>query len=99
MIHAGLFSNSQNERYQREQFDFESGEEGKHVLDRPVTAQFCANNKETFLTAARRIAESGDLVDAVDLNLVSPACVKLQMYGQTQPADVRLLTGLPARNR
>ena len=70
MIHSALFSNPQNARYRKEQFDLETGEEGHSTLDRPVIAQFCSNDKNTFLNAATILAESGK-VDAVDLNLVS----------------------------
>jgi tRNA-dihydrouridine synthase 1 len=70
MIHSALFSTENNFRYRTEQFDLASGEEGDIKLDRPVVAQFCSNNKDTFLKAASLIAESGQ-VDAVDLNLVS----------------------------
>ena len=69
MIHAALFANPQNSRYRKEQFDLHAGEEGHETLDRPVVAQFCANDPDTFLQAATRLAESGQ-VDAVDLNLV-----------------------------
>lgn len=69
MIHSTLFAQESNHRYRVEQFDLLSGEEGHVQLDRPLVAQFCSNNKDTFLKAASMIAESGQ-VDAVDLNLV-----------------------------
>lgn len=69
MIHSGLFANPSNTRYQQEQFDIATGEEGDAMLDRPLTAQFCSNDKDVFLAAATRLAESGK-VDCVDLNLV-----------------------------
>ena len=70
MIHSTLFSNPQNTRYQHEQFDLCSAEEGDALLDRPLIAQFCSNNVDHFLTAATKMAEA-KVVDAVDLNLVS----------------------------
>lgn len=72
MIHSALFSTESNQRYRTDLFDLASGEEGQVQLDRPLVAQFCSNNKDTFLKAATIIAESGQ-VDAVDLNLVSRA--------------------------
>lgn len=69
MIHAGLFAKPSNSKYQREQFDWVAGEEGKPVLDRPVSVQFCANSREIFLAAAQLVADNAE-VDAVDLNLV-----------------------------
>lgn len=69
MIHSALFATESNQRYRTDLFDLLSGEEGHTQLDRPLVAQFCSNNKDTFLKAASIIAESGQ-VDAVDLNLV-----------------------------
>lgn len=70
MIHSALFATESNQRYRTDLFDLLSGEEGHTQLDRPLVAQFCSNNKDTFLKAATIIAESGQ-VDAVDLNLAS----------------------------
>jgi len=76
MIHSALFSTESNQRYRTDLFDLASGEEGHVQLDRPLVAQFCSNNKDTFLKAATIIADSGQ-VDAVDLNLVRQ---KAQQY-------------------
>jgi tRNA-dihydrouridine synthase 1 len=94
MIHAALFSTPSNTRYRREQFDLSTGEEGSPPLDRPVIAQFCANDKETFLQAAMRLAEDGR-VDAVDLNLGCPQGIaKRGQYGAFLMEDWALIESL-----
>jgi tRNA-dihydrouridine synthase 1 len=94
MIHAALFSSPSNARYRREQFDLSTGEEGSSPLDRPVIAQFCANDKETFLQAAMRLAEDGR-VDAVDLNLGCPQGIaKRGQYGAFLMEDWALIESL-----
>lgn len=102
MIHAGLYSQASNTRYHREQFDLLSGEEGSFPLDRPVIAQFCANDKETFLAAASKLAEEleGDpqrrrRVCAVDLNLGCPQGIaKRGGYGAFLMEDWELISSL-----
>lgn len=71
MIHSRLFSDHTNTRYRKEQFDMETGEEGDPVLDRPLIAQFCANDPDIFL-AAVKVLEGKNKVDAVDLNCGCP---------------------------
>lgn len=86
MIHSALFSEPKNLKYRQEQFDLESNEEGSLNLDRPLIAQFCSNDPQTFLKATRFI--TGDdqnpthRVDAIDLNLGCPQGIaKKGKYG------------------
>lgn len=76
MIHSALFADPKNAKYRLEQFDLESNEEGSPDLDRPLIAQFCSNDPQTFLEASKLIsgtAESpSNKVDAIDLNLGCP---------------------------
>lgn len=96
MIHAALFSGPHNDRYRREQFDLSTGEEGSAPLDRPLIAQFCANDPQTFLRAATIVAESGR-VDAVDLNLGCPQGIaKRGQYGAFLMEDWALIESLSA---
>jgi tRNA-dihydrouridine synthase 1 len=60
MLHASLFSKS--EAYRREHFQ-------TNEQDRPLIAQFCANDAHTLLTAAQHIEYQ---CDAIDLNLGCP---------------------------
>jgi len=60
MLHAGLFSRDLNYRHD----NFETCKE-----DRPLVAQFCANDPDTLLSAARHLEGQ---VDAIDLNFGCP---------------------------
>lgn len=60
MLHSKFFANDR--KYRAEYFT-------TNEHDRPVVAQFCANNPETFVAAARHLQHQ---VDAVDLNLGCP---------------------------
>ncbi len=60
MLHSRMFTDG--EKYRKEQFGTNEG-------DRPVIAQFCANNPELLVKAARYV--EGE-VDAIDLNLGCP---------------------------
>ncbi|KAJ1910037.1 tRNA dihydrouridine synthase [Tieghemiomyces parasiticus] len=62
MIHARLFSETHNKTYFAEQWQ-------TNATDRPLIAQFCANDPNFLLQAALRIQ---DQCDAVDLNLGCP---------------------------
>ncbi|KAJ1967306.1 tRNA dihydrouridine synthase [Dimargaris xerosporica] len=62
MIHARLFSDASNKAYFADNWQTD-----QH--DRPLIAQFCANDPEYLLQAALRIQ---DQCDAVDLNLGCP---------------------------
>lgn len=96
MIHAALFSSDDHPSYLRAQFDLAMGEEGRAGLDRPLMAQFCANDPKVFLRAAMRIAEPG-ACDAVDLNLGCPQGIaKRGRYGAFLFEDWALIEKLSA---
>lgn len=70
MFHAGLFGSPEHPRYSEDHFDTSPGSiEGVAPYDRPLVVQFCANEKDTWLAAARKVV---DRCDAVDLNLGCP---------------------------
>ena len=60
MLHSRMFTDG--EKYRKEQFGTDEG-------DTPVIAQFCANNPELLVKAARYVEGK---VDAIDLNLGCP---------------------------
>ncbi|KAI8061009.1 dihydrouridine synthase-domain-containing protein [Gongronella butleri] len=62
MFHARLFSEAQNTRYRKEQWT-------TNDEDRPVVVQFCANDPDILLAAAKLVEDD---CDAVDLNLGCP---------------------------
>lgn len=64
MFHARLFGTS--EHYRKEQF---GSMDGDPKFDRPLIVQFCANDPQELLTAARHVVGR---CDAVDLNLGCP---------------------------
>jgi tRNA-dihydrouridine synthase 1 len=64
MIHAQQFVLSQQTSYRDEFFL-------NHPCDKPLIAQFCANDPKTLFKAATIVAEMG-FIDAVDLNLGCP---------------------------
>lgn len=64
MLHAKLFATS--EKYRRDNWCSLDGDE---KLDRPLIVQFCANDPEYLLSAARLVQGQ---CDAVDLNLGCP---------------------------
>ncbi|KAF7290349.1 tRNA-dihydrouridine synthase 1 [Mycena chlorophos] len=70
MINAKQFADPvKNPNYRAKNFDVLTGEEGDPVNDRPLIVQFCANDPDTLLTAARAVQGS---CDAVDINLGCP---------------------------
>ncbi|KAJ1484695.1 dihydrouridine synthase-domain-containing protein [Baffinella frigidus] len=83
MIHARLFL--EDEAYRLDAFGPDDGGEG----DRPLIAQFCANDPETFLAAAQLLPPR---VDAVDLNLGCPQGIaKRGNYGSFLMDDFALV--------
>ncbi|KAI5449461.1 tRNA dihydrouridine synthase [Naganishia albida] len=89
MIHAKMFAQdaeSAKQAFTYEQFDFANGEEGSSeplagldVSDRPLFVQFCANEPEWLLKAAKRVEKH---CDAVDINFGCPQGIaKRGKYG------------------
>ncbi|KAK9759809.1 tRNA dihydrouridine synthase, partial [Basidiobolus ranarum] len=80
MFHARLFL--ENQHYREEQFT-------TNPEDRPLIAQFCANDPETLLKAALLVQ---DKCDAVDLNIGCPQQIaKRGYYGSFLMEDWELL--------
>ena len=72
MLHARLFGNEQNQKYRDENFT-------TIPEDRPLIAQFCANDPEVLLKAALKVQ---DQCDAIDINLGCPQNIaKKGFYG------------------
>lgn len=73
MFHARLFS--QEEKYRRSHFQAtrpgtkDLWLDGNPSMDRPLFVQFCANDPEALLSAAKQVAP---YCDAIDLNLGCP---------------------------
>lgn len=93
VVNAGMFD-SAHPTYCKAQFDLATGEEGSEKLDRPLIAQFCANDKTQFLQAAMALATEG-VCDAVDLNLGCPQGIaKRGHYGAFLQEDMALIESL-----
>ncbi|PFH47217.1 hypothetical protein AMATHDRAFT_6997 [Amanita thiersii Skay4041] len=69
MINAKIFVDASSEKIRNQNFDLISGEEGDPTTDRPLIVQFCANDPEKLLAAAKIVENH---CDAVDLNLGCP---------------------------
>ncbi|KAJ9096067.1 hypothetical protein QFC21_005432 [Naganishia friedmannii] len=102
MIHAKLFAQdegSTKQSFTSEQFDFTNGEEGSseplaglQVSDRPLFVQFCANEPEWLLKAAKRVEGH---CDAVDINFGCPQGIaKRGKYGSFLQDDWDLIYSL-----
>ncbi|KAJ9121571.1 hypothetical protein QFC22_002190 [Naganishia vaughanmartiniae] len=102
MIHAKLFAQdegSTKQSFTSEQFDFTNGEEGSSeplaglaVSDRPLFVQFCANEPEWLLKAAKRVEGK---CDAVDINFGCPQGIaKRGKYGSFLQDDWELIYSL-----
>ncbi|CAM9789343.1 unnamed protein product [Chrysoparadoxa australica] len=87
MIHSPHFAKKENGKFREQQFDGLGEEEGG-----PLIAQFCGNNADTLVTAAKYIDHR---VDAVDLNLGCPQRIaKKGAYGAFLLPDRKLCTEL-----
>ena len=87
MLHARIFN--ENAAYREEHFTstFEHPE-----MDRPLLAQFCANDPETLLAAARHVEP---YVDGVDINLGCPQRIARKgRYGSFLMNDIPLVESL-----
>jgi len=81
MIHAALFN--REPKYRKENFS-------TCPEDRPLIAQFCANDPDTLLQSAKRIEE---FCDAIDINLGCPQNIaKRGRYGAYLQDEWDLLT-------
>ncbi|GAA5975423.1 hypothetical protein JCM10908_005158 [Rhodotorula pacifica] len=91
MFHAASFATSPKHR--QEAFDLSpSSLEGVAPYDRPLVVQFCANDKEHFLNAAKYVT---DRCDAVDLNLGCPQGIaKRGHYGAFLMEEWNLIRSL-----
>ncbi|KAF9970353.1 tRNA-dihydrouridine(16/17) synthase [NAD(P)(+)]-like protein [Actinomortierella ambigua] len=91
MFHARLFST--DARYRDEQWgDIEKGLGGGGPNDRPLFAQFCANDPEHLLNAALMVAP---YCDAVDLNLGCPQNIARRgHYGSFLMEDWTLIASM-----
>ncbi|KAK9465331.1 dihydrouridine synthase-domain-containing protein [Lipomyces arxii] len=84
MLHAKLFATQ--EKYRRQMFDALDGEA---TSDRPLIVQFCANDPDLLLEAAKLVE---DQCDAVDLNLGCPQNIaKRGKYGSFLQEDWELI--------
>lgn len=84
MMHARLFATDQ--KYRKDMWCDKDGDE---KLDRPLVVQFCANDKDHLLTAAKLVE---DQCDAVDLNLGCPQGIaKKGNYGAFLMDDWELI--------
>ncbi|OBZ68583.1 tRNA-dihydrouridine(16/17) synthase [NAD(P)(+)] [Grifola frondosa] len=68
MINAKMFAEGIRKPYREQNFNIALGEEGGPE-DRPLIVQFCANNPEYLLTAAKLVEKH---CDAIDINLGCP---------------------------
>lgn len=73
MLHSGRFSPPAAGKWRKQQFDGQHERFVEHpelsVEDRPLIAQFCGNDPQTLVAAAKYIE---NYVDAIDLNLGCP---------------------------
>ncbi|GAA6052050.1 hypothetical protein JCM3770_002340 [Rhodotorula araucariae] len=91
MFHAALFASQP--KYQPEMFDLSPDSlEGVAPYDRPLIVQFCANDKDQWLAAAKRVEGR---CDAVDLNLGCPQGIaKRGRYGAFLMEDWALIRSM-----
>lgn len=86
MLHSKMFV--ADHKYRAEHFT-------THKEDRPVIAQFCANDADTFVAAARHVQHA---VDGVDLNLGCPQGIARRgRYGSFLQDEWELLHGIVSK--
>ncbi|KAL0573657.1 tRNA dihydrouridine synthase [Marasmius crinis-equi] len=79
MINAKMWAEQKHHAYRVGAFDIGSGEEGSPEGDRPLIIQFCGNDPEKLLKAAKDLEGH---CDAVDINLGCPQDIaKKGKYG------------------
>ncbi|KAJ8074011.1 tRNA dihydrouridine synthase [Marasmius tenuissimus] len=79
MINAKMWTEQKHQSYRVGAFDIASGEEGSLEGDRPLIIQFCGNDPEKLLKAAKDLEGH---CDAVDINLGCPQDIaKKGKYG------------------
>ncbi|EIW74043.1 Dus-domain-containing protein [Coniophora puteana RWD-64-598 SS2] len=89
MINAKIFMAPSKASHRDAFFDIPSGEEGSPSLDRPLVVQFCGNDPETLLQAAKVVE---DHCDAIDINLGCPQDIaKRGKYGSFLMEDWDLI--------
>ncbi|KAF8639356.1 hypothetical protein AX17_001545 [Amanita inopinata Kibby_2008] len=89
MINAKIFVEATSEKIRNQNFDLISGEEGDPKTDRPLIVQFCANDPDKLLAAARIVEKQ---CDAIDLNLGCPQEIaKRGRYGSFLQDDWDLI--------
>lgn len=87
MLHARLFNETQAYREEHFTTTFDSPEE-----DRPLLAQFCANDPDTLLAAAKHVEP---FVDGIDINLGCPQRIARRgKYGAYLMDDIPLIESL-----
>lgn len=68
VLRQQMYAEATHKGYREANFDVSRGEEGG-PLDRPLIVQFCANDPDTLLAAAKLVASH---CDAIDINFGCP---------------------------
>ncbi|KAF9254478.1 Dus-domain-containing protein [Marasmius fiardii PR-910] len=89
MINAKMWAEPKHISYRTASFDIASNEEGNPAHDRPLIIQFCGNDPEKLLKAAKDLEPH---CDAVDINLGCPQDIaKKGKYGAFLMDDLDLV--------